>query len=86
MLNSVVVKAKEILKPKEISVIELEIDSDEEGDWSEKTIRQNLAKMQALINEVHDLFEKPAQSLDLLKLLAINEPVEKLHQIPFDLL
>jgi hypothetical protein len=35
--------------------------------------------MQALINEVHDLFEKPAQSLDLLKLLAINEPVEKLH-------
>jgi hypothetical protein len=39
MLNSVVVKAKEVLKPKELSVIELEIDSDEEGDWSEKTIR-----------------------------------------------
>jgi hypothetical protein len=39
MLNSIVVKAKEILKHKEISVIELEVDSDEDLDWSEKTIR-----------------------------------------------
>jgi len=37
-----------------------EIDSDEEGDWTEQTIRKNLAKMQALINEVHEMSEQPA--------------------------
>jgi hypothetical protein len=42
--------------------------------------------MQALINEVHDLFDQPTQSLDLLKLLALNEPARELHQIPLDLL
>ena len=69
-----------MLKTKEDTEIEIENEiSEDEGDWNESEIRINLAKMQALINEVHDLFEKPTQSFDLLKLLAVNQPVDKLH-------